>query len=303
MATSTSIGRVQPLYKGAYDPSATYFKLDNVYYEGSTYICKSNIPISGVTPAVESNYWQIVAQKGDQGIQGITGSFGPPEGTVTILPSGSEPNITITSRGPDTAKIFNFDFDLPAGPVGYDEVAASAESLPAGSSPTASANLVTEDDTTTLTFAFGIPSADGSGVQAVDNKRPTVDPSTGFQNVELYAVSYDTQNLTDGQKWQARRNINAIKEPSNTSAGQFLRFSNDGEWVGETINLVPTGAVSDVGRYLRKTASGMIWADIQSLPAGGIEGAPLIKNSVDNYDVTWGSFISNSEIDEIFNTN
>ena len=76
--------------------------------------------------------------------------------------------------------IFNFDFDLPAGPVGYDEVAASAESLPAGSSPTASANLVTEDDTTTLTFAFGIPSADGSGAQSVDGITPTVDPITGL---------------------------------------------------------------------------------------------------------------------------
>ena len=47
----------------------------------------------------------------------------------------------------------------------------------------------------------------------------------------------------------------------------------------------------------------MIWADIQSLPAGGIEGAPLIKNSIDNYDVTWGSFISNSEIDDIIDEN
>ena len=173
-------------------------------------------------------------------------------------------------------------------------------------SPTAEAELVTEGGTTTLEFTFGIPAADGSGAQAVDGVQPTLNPSTGLQDVALTAVRYGTsQTLSEAQKLIARGNIGAqaagdyIAEPSQASSGQFLQYSNAGEWEATTINLVPTGSSSDVGKYLRKTNSGMLWADVQSLPAGGAEGAPLIKNSADNYDVTWGSFISSSEIDDI----
>lgn len=299
MASWTALGRVQPLFKGAYNPSTTYYKLENVEYNGSTWVCVSNAPITGIEPA-DNNYWKLVAHKGDQGIQGNTGSFGQPTGNVTILPSGSDPDITITASGPDTAKIFNFDFDLPAGPVGYDEVAASATPLSAGSPPTASAALVTEDDTTTLTFSFGIPAADGSGVQSVDGIPPSVDPGTGLQDVELSAVSYARGlSLSESQKNIARTNIDALRAPSNPSTGQFLQYSELGTWEGTNINLVPSGSSADIGKYLRKTGNGMLWAEVQSLPSGGNEGAPLIKNSVDNYDVTWGSFISSSMIDNI----
>lgn len=305
MAASTALGRVQPIYKGEYNPSTIYHRLDNVYYEGNTYLCKVD-SISGVAPAEISNYWQLVAHKGEQGDQGITGSFGTPIGAAEILPSGSSPTIAITASGPDTAKVFSFDFGIPAGPVGYDAVAASATPLSAGSSPTAEAELVTESGTTTLEFTFGIPAADGSGAQAVDGVQPTLNPQTGLQDVALTAVRYGTsQSLSDAQKLIARGNIGAqaagdyIAEPSQASSGQFLQYSNAGEWEAATINLVPSGSSSDVGKYLRKTNNGMLWADVQSLPAGGAEGAPLIKNSADNYDVTWGSFISSAEIDDI----
>ena len=35
---TTAIGRVQPLYRGEYNSSLNYEKLDNVLYNGSTYI-------------------------------------------------------------------------------------------------------------------------------------------------------------------------------------------------------------------------------------------------------------------------
>lgn len=301
MAASTALGRVQPIYKGEYNPSTIYHRLDNVYYEGNTYLCKVD-NISGIAPAEISNYWQLVAHKGDQGEQGITGSFGTPTGSAEVLPSGSTPTITVAASGPDTAKVFSFDFGIPAGPVGYDEVAASATTLAPSSPPTASAELVTESGVTTLEFTFGIPAADGEGIKKIDGDVEA--DATG--NAVLTAIRYGmVQSLSDAQKLIARSNIGAqeagtyIAEPSQASSGQFLQYSNTGEWEATTINLVPTGSSSDVGRYLRKTNNGMLWADVQSLPAGGAEGAPLIKNSVDNYDVTWGSFISSSEIDDI----
>ena len=305
MAASTALGRVQPIYKGEYNPGTLYHRLDNVYYQGNTYLCKVD-NVLGVAPAESSNYWQLVAHKGDQGDQGITGSFGTPIGAAEVLPSGSSPTIAITASGPDTAKVFSFDFGIPAGPVGYDDVAAHAVTLSAGSSPTAAAELVTEDNTTTLEFTFGIPAASGEGIKKLDND-DTLTPD-GQGNVNYNGVRYTTsQTLSDAQKLIARNNIGAqeagtyIAEPSQASSGQFLQYSNAGEWEAATINLVPTGSSADVGRYLRKTNNGMLWADVQSLPAGGAEGTPLIKNSTDNYDVTWGSFISNAEIDNIIN--
>lgn len=304
MAASTALGRVQPIFKGNYNSDTTYYRLDNVYYQGNTYVCKVD-SVTNIAPAEGSSCWQLVAHKGEQGDQGITGSFGEPSGTVTILPTGSEPNITITATGPDTAKEFKFDFDLPAGPTGFDVNDIRATATNNAGATTASA-VINEGK---LGFTFNIPPAQGEGAAMVDG----VGPSGSNRNVELKAVRYGiNQQISEAEKQIARNNIGAqeagnyqpagdyIEDP-RASTGQFLRFSNEGEWVGENINLVPTGAASDVGKYLRKTSNSMIWADVQSLPSGGSEGAPLIKNSVDDYDVTWGTFISNSEIDEIIN--
>ena len=297
---TTVLGRVQPNYRGTYSGGTVYNKLDYVDYNGSSYICRIN-GVSSILPT-NTGYWQLVASKGDQGIQGYTGSFGTTDGSVTMH-SADEPaaTVTVTTDGPDTAKNFHFAFDLPRGPIGYDDVAASATSLAAGSVATASAELITEDNVTTLSFEFGIPAADGEGIRSIDTD-VTADQSG---NAALTAVRYGTsQNLTDPQKSIARQNIGAqvsgnyIVEPE-ASVGQFLRYGNTGDWIGATINLVPTGSAADVGRYLRKSSNGMIWSDVQSLPSGGVEGVPLIKNSIDDYDVTWGSFISTSEIDEI----
>lgn len=309
---ATAIGRVQPIFKGTWDSTLSYTKLDNVLYNGSTYIAIQNAP-AGANPGTEgSPYWRMIASKGDS-IKGDTGSFGTPTATAHDLVYGQEPTVEVTASGPDTAKIFSFNFGLPAGPTAFDtdNIEASAVTLQAGSQPTVTAEI----NNNILNFEFGIPSASGSGAQSIDGITPALDPVTQLQNVTLNAIrAVQNQNLSPLQQQYARENINAqvagdyqpagdyIVDPS-ASTGQFLRFSNEGEWVGATINLVPTGAASDVNKYLRKTASGMVWADVQSLPSGGAEGAPLVKRSVDDYDATWGSFISEAEIDAIIDAN
>lgn len=300
----TAIGRVQPKFRGEWSNFFTYEKLDNVLYNGSTYIALQNVP-AGIAPGSNPSYWQLIASKGDS-VKGDTGSFGTPTATAHDLAHGEDPTVAVTASGPDDAKIFAFEFGLPAGPTAFDpeNIEASAIALQVGAQPTVSAEI----DNNVLSFEFGIPAADGTGAQSVDGITPAQDPITGLQNVTLNAVrAIQDQQFSDLQKQYVRQNLNLQKagdyiiEPTSPSSGQFLRFSDEGKWIGENINLVPTGAASDIGKYLRKTANSMIWADVQSLPSGGSEGAPLIKNSVDNYDVTWGTFISNSEIDEIIN--
>lgn len=67
------LGRVSVLFKGEYNSTTNYEKLDIVSYNGSSYAClKESV---GVLPT-DTNYWQLVAEKGEQGIQGIQGIQG-----------------------------------------------------------------------------------------------------------------------------------------------------------------------------------------------------------------------------------
>ena len=59
--------------------------------------------------------------KGDKGDKGNTGNaagFGLPTGSVTMIDPGSSPSITISPTGPNTAKIFDFNFNIPKGDTG-----------------------------------------------------------------------------------------------------------------------------------------------------------------------------------------
>lgn len=299
MASSTSLGRVQPLYKGTYSPTTTYQKLDNVYYNGDTWVCIGN-NVSGAIPVDGSIYWQKVASKGATGPQGITGSFGAPTATATELESGSSPTVNVVASGPDTAKIFNFEFGIPAGPKGFSNTSATARAIAAGSTPTASAELVTSGDTTTLEFEFGIPAADGTGIKSIDGD---VQADTSG-NAILNAVRYSSQSLNPAQQLQARTNINAqvvgnyIISPEAKTVNQFLKYAGNDIWVTESVDVFPLGGES--GYVLKKTNSGTEWSPVHEVIASGAAGAVLTKASATNYDLTWSNPISNSEIDTLF---
>lgn len=57
-------------------------------------------------------------QDGEKGDPGTPAGFGTPTATATTLPYGEEATVTVTSDGPDTAKVFNFEFGIPQGAPG-----------------------------------------------------------------------------------------------------------------------------------------------------------------------------------------
>ena len=61
---SASAGRVLQIHKGDYNSTVTYNPLDEVLYNGSTYVCKQTS--TGNVPT-NTTYWQLVASKGDTG--------------------------------------------------------------------------------------------------------------------------------------------------------------------------------------------------------------------------------------------
>ena len=53
--------------------------------------------------------------QGNKGERGVAAGFGTPTATARTLPSTSQASVSITSSGPNTEKIFSFDFGLPKG--------------------------------------------------------------------------------------------------------------------------------------------------------------------------------------------
>ena len=67
------LGRVSIVFKGEYNSTTNYEKLDIVSYNGSSYACLKDCV--GIIPT-DTTYWQLVAQKGEKGEQGIQGEQG-----------------------------------------------------------------------------------------------------------------------------------------------------------------------------------------------------------------------------------
>lgn len=211
---TTAIGRVQPRYCGNYNNSLNYEKLDNVLYNGCTYVALKNVPAGQVPGSASSSYWQLIASKGN------TGGFGTPKASASVLATGQTPTVKITPSGPDTAKIFNFEFGIPAGPtgpIGFHTISAGASVLPVGANPTVNTTRTEDGGNINIDFQFGIPAAEGQGAVSVDNI--TLDQN---RNINLTAVrAIQNQILTEDQKGYARDNIGAVPV-SRTINGKSL---------------------------------------------------------------------------------
>lgn len=59
-----NLGRILPNFRGTWESAYNYFIMDIVYYNGSSYVAKSNINGGGNNPSINNN-WQIIALKGE----------------------------------------------------------------------------------------------------------------------------------------------------------------------------------------------------------------------------------------------
>ena len=59
-----NLGRILPNFRGNWESSYNYFIMDIVYYNGSSYVAKSNINAGRSNPSINSD-WQIIAMKGE----------------------------------------------------------------------------------------------------------------------------------------------------------------------------------------------------------------------------------------------
>lgn len=119
----------------------------------------------------------VYGEKGDKGDTGDAAGFGEPTAKASRVGTSEDPTVKVTASGPDTAKVFAFEFGIPQGlpgqngqngkdgaAAGFGEITAEAETLEAGSEATATVTASGEDTAKSLAFRFGIPrGAKGSG--------------------------------------------------------------------------------------------------------------------------------------------
>ena len=85
------IGRVRMGWKGTWSASTAYVSQDAVFYEGQTYVALQNVPASTVTS--NALFWQMIAQKGSNGIDGATGAAGTTGSTGATGATGPQGGI------------------------------------------------------------------------------------------------------------------------------------------------------------------------------------------------------------------
>lgn len=330
--TKTAIGRVIPAYVGTWDALTNYKKLDNVLYNGNTYIAL--VDNNGIEPggSLSAGKWQMIASKGDSGAIAKVNA---------VAYSTSSAQVAVSTSGLPSNVVIDFSFGLPKGETGdaaaFSDVAATATSVAWNEPADCDVTISGPPTAATLSFDFKIPRAQGEGISLVDGYG-----ATGAEgNVILTAVQYGRDQTVAGssiyiseeQAAQARANIRAaeygvyITDPSNKTTNQFLQYTgsawaattvdyiaspsaktvnyflqylgND-EWTTSKIDVFPEGG--EAGYFLCKTNNATEWAPVRALPSGGQMGVPLIKSSVADYAVTWGSFITNAEIDDIIDS-
>ena len=139
----------------------------------------------------------VIANNGWEGKPGEDAGFGQPSASASTLQPGSQATVSINASGPDTAKVFDFSFGIPAGLPGKDGVdgkdgidgqdgrdgidgqaatitVGSTSTLPAGSSAT-----VTNSGTSSqAVFNFGIPAGEAGQAATVQASAQTVSYDT-----------------------------------------------------------------------------------------------------------------------------
>lgn len=100
--------------------SSLYYDVSNVYFRESSSVVLSKMPNYSVLATDSSGKIikgsPVQGPKGDKGATGPAGGFGTP--TASVDANVGTPSVTITSSGPDTAKVFNFVFKNLKGETG-----------------------------------------------------------------------------------------------------------------------------------------------------------------------------------------
>ena len=120
---------------------------------------------------VENKWKNHGKLQGPQGNSGAAAGFGTPAASASKLAAGAQTTVAVTASGPDTAKVFTFEFGIPQGERG-ERGLRGLQGEPGDTGP----NEVTTSTATNLT---GLLKGNGTNVEAavpeVDYAAPATD--------------------------------------------------------------------------------------------------------------------------------
>lgn len=180
---TTVLGKVAVTPKGEWSSTVTYEKLDVVSYNGSSYLSVRTVPAA--TPLSNTNYWLLLAQKGDTG-----------NGVASIEKTGTSGltdtyTITFTDGSTSTFTVINGE----AATVVLGTVSTGAEGT--------AVVITNSGDEHNAVLNFTIPRGNtGNGIQGIE-----LTASSG--GVKTYTITFTDGNtfsfdVTDGEVTEER---------------------------------------------------------------------------------------------------
>jgi len=222
-------------------------------------------------------------QKGSTGAKGDTGAaagFANPTATATTLSPGSAAAASVTASGGNTMKQFDFSFGIPQGEkgdkgdkgdtgaaAGFGTPTASATTIAAGSSATASVTASGSNTSKVFAFTFGIPKGEKGEKGAKGD--------TGATGATGAAAGFGTPTAT----------ANTLAAGSNATVSVTASGSNTSKVFAFTFGIPKgeKGAKGDTGATGPTGPTGPAGSSIQSIARTSGTGE---AGSTDTYTIT-----------------
>lgn len=281
---TTVLGKVAVTPKGEWNSTTAYEKLDVVSYNGSSYLSVRTVPAA--TPLSNTNYWLLLAQKGDTG-----------NGVASIEKTGTSGltdtyTITYTDGSTSTFTVINGE----AATVVLGTVSTGAEGT--------AVVITNSGDEHNAVLNFTIPRGNtGNGIQGIE-----LTSTSG--GVKTYTITFTDGNtfsfdVTDGEVTEERLAealadyalINGYYEDLVAGGSEQL-LSSVYEEDSEPYLFRTSGGSLDIGDREEDTIVGgtVAWNQLAELPTTRTQGGITVTNNND------GSLTINGTATELVNS-
>ena len=256
----------------------------------------------------------VYGAKGDKGDTGDAAGFGEPTAKASRVGTSEDPTVKVTASGPDTAKVFAFEFGIPQGlpgqdgqngkdgkdgaAAGFGEITAEAETLEAGSAATATVTASGEDTAKSLAFKFGIPKgakgSGGAGGAEVIGYADYLDLASKDAET-LYAVTYGGNADIFLGSTRITRNITEVLPDAITVEGSAEVTGGSGATATYTAAFSPSGTTETGLKWSLTGSAAAIDAVTGLLTASGRGLVTVAATSISRPSVSGSKPVSVNE--------
>lgn len=213
------------VFRGEYNYAIVFYNGDEVTWEGSTYRYINDTPTYGIYPT-NTNYWKVIAARGDEGEAGEPGE----PGAVGPMPRVSEWNDTTQYESTDTIQDVVYVGSYPNWM--YYTAIKGVGLIPVGTSPNNPAYWQRmnwfENVATNLLIANMAVIA---GFRFYNNRIESMNETNGVPNLRLFGADGSGHFASRNFQWDAAGNVQVTGKIQSSDSGQrFVLDPNIAKW-------------------------------------------------------------------------